>query len=30
VGQFDWMSFRANGNSSSNNFRYSAGLVFHL
>jgi len=30
VGQFDWMSFRANGNSSSNNFRYSAGLVFHI
>jgi len=30
VGQFDWMSFRANGGSSNNNFRYSAGLVFHL
>ena len=30
VGQFDWMSFRANGSTANNNFRYSAGLVFHL
>jgi opacity protein-like surface antigen len=27
LGQFDWMSFRSNGSSSNNNFRYSAGLV---
>jgi hypothetical protein len=30
VGQFDWMSIRTNGFSFNNNFRYSAGLVFHL
>ena len=29
VAQFDWMSFHANGGSSNNNFRYSAGIVFH-
>ena len=28
VAQFDWMSFRANGGTSNNNFRYSAGVVF--
>jgi hypothetical protein len=27
VVQFDWMSFHANGGSSNNNFRYSAGIV---
>ena len=27
VAQFDWMSFHANGGSSNNNFRYSAGIV---
>src|SRR5712692_9855028 len=27
LGQFDWMSFRANGGSSNNNFRYSGGVV---
>ncbi len=26
--QFDWASFRANGSSSNNNFRYTGGLVF--
>lgn len=27
LGQFDWLSFRSNGSTSNNNFRYSAGLV---
>ena len=30
LGQFDWMSFRANGGSSNNNFRYSGGVVLHF
>jgi hypothetical protein len=30
AGQFDWMSFRANGASSNNNFRYSGGIVFRF
>jgi len=30
AGQFDWMSLRANGNTDNNNFRYSAGVVFHF
>ena len=29
VAQFDWMSFRSSGDTSNNNFRYSAGVVFH-
>jgi hypothetical protein len=27
LGQFDWLSFRANGVTTNDNFRYSAGLV---
>lgn len=30
AGQFDWMSLHANGNTDNNNFRYSAGVVFHF
>jgi hypothetical protein len=30
LGQFDWMSFHANGASSSNNFRYTGGVVLHF
>jgi hypothetical protein len=30
VAQFDWMSFHANGGSSNNNSRYSAGIVIGL
>ena len=30
AGQFDWVSLHANGGSSNNNFRYSAGIVFHF
>jgi hypothetical protein len=30
AGQFDWVSLRANGGSSNNNFRYSAGAVLRF
>jgi hypothetical protein len=30
AGQFDWISLRANGGSSNNNFRYSGGVVVHF
>jgi opacity protein-like surface antigen len=30
VGQFDWVSLRANGDTENKNFRYSAGVVLHF